>query len=90
MTARRPRECCLRSQSEGQEPEQWPASELTPCVFHGHSFGLSAALGPDMSHVSAFVNGTPFYSAPEIALTGRVTQASDAYSYGVIMVELYK
>ena len=43
-----------------------------------------------MSHVSAFVNGTPFYSAPEIALTGRVTQASDAYSYGVIMVELYK
>ena len=57
---------------------------------HGCSFGLSAALGPEKLHVSAFVNGTPFYTAPEIALTGRVTQASDAYSFGVVMVEMYK
>ena len=58
--------------------------------MHCRSFGLSAALGPGKTHVSAFMNGTPFYSAPEIALTGRVTQASDAYSYGILMVEMYK
>ena len=43
-----------------------------------------------MSHISAFGIGTAFYSAPEIVISGRVTQASDAYSYGILMVELYR
>ena len=33
--------------------------------------------------------GTPFYVAPEIALTGQSTKSSDVYSFGVVMTELY-
>ena len=30
------------------------------------------------------------HAAPEIALTGRMTKASDVYSFGMLMTELYR
>ncbi|KAL6616200.1 hypothetical protein ACP70R_038470 [Stipagrostis hirtigluma subsp. patula] len=52
-------------------------------------FGL-AKLGPvgDMSHVSTRVMGTYGYCAPEYAMTGRLTKASDIYSFGVVLLEI--
>jgi len=51
-------------------------------------FGLAINLGPTATHVSNFTSGTPFYCAPEVALNGRTTKASDAFSFGVVMAEL--
>lgn len=48
-------------------------------------FGLSAALGPDATHVSNFRAGTRPYMAPEVAAECRMTRASDIYSLGVVM-----
>ncbi|KAF5827963.1 kinase-like domain-containing protein [Dunaliella salina] len=52
-------------------------------------FGLSTNLGPHATHASNFTGGTPYYAAPEVAMTGRTSKASDAFSFGVIMAELY-
>ena len=54
------------------------------------SFGLSHSVDPLKSHVSGYHLGTPFYAAPEIALTGKVTKSSDVFSFGILMAEIYK
>ena len=51
-------------------------------------FGLSAMMDPNKTHVSNFRHGTPFYMAPEI-FSGQTTTASDVFSYGMLMTELY-
>ncbi|GAV75813.1 Pkinase domain-containing protein [Cephalotus follicularis] len=52
-------------------------------------FGL-ARLGPPegLTHVSTAVVGTMGYAAPEYIQTGRLTYASDVWSYGVFLYEL--
>ncbi|XP_019101820.1 PREDICTED: serine/threonine-protein kinase CDG1-like [Camelina sativa] len=52
-------------------------------------FGL-AKFGPSegRSHVSTRVMGTHGYCAPEYASTGKLTQKSDIYSFGVVLLEL--
>lgn len=52
-------------------------------------FGL-ARLGPSdgLSHVSTAVVGTIGYAAPEYVQTGRLTNKSDVWSYGVFLYEL--
>ena len=51
-------------------------------------FGLSAMVDPKKTHVSNFRHGTPFYMSPEI-FQGQTTPASDVFSYGMLMTELY-
>ncbi|KAF5843451.1 kinase-like domain-containing protein [Dunaliella salina] len=51
-------------------------------------FGLAINLGPTATHVSNISTGTPFYCAPEVPLNGRATQASDVFSFGVVMAEV--
>ena len=51
-------------------------------------FGLSAMMDPKKTHVSNFRHGTPFYMAPEI-FNGQTTTASDVFSFGMLMTELY-
>lgn len=54
-------------------------------------FGFSH-LGPtdfDATHVSTQVKGTAGYLDPEYLKTFRLTQKSDVYSYGVLLVELF-
>lgn len=54
-------------------------------------FGFSR-LGPtdfDATHVSTQVKGTAGYLDPEYLKTHRLTQKSDVYSYGVLLVELF-
>jgi serine/threonine protein kinase len=52
-------------------------------------FGL-ARLGPPqgLTHVSTAVVGTMGYAAPEYVQTGRLTNKSDVWSYGVFLYEL--
>ncbi|PKA59343.1 putative LRR receptor-like serine/threonine-protein kinase RKF3 [Apostasia shenzhenica] len=51
-------------------------------------FGLARYAPEGVSHVSTRVAGTLGYVAPEYALYGQLTEKSDVFSYGVVMLEL--
>lgn len=51
-------------------------------------FGLSKILDPEATHATTRVAGTYGYIAPEYAMTGRVSNKSDVYSYGIMLLEL--
>ncbi|KAL6850521.1 hypothetical protein ACP4OV_021148 [Aristida adscensionis] len=51
-------------------------------------FGLARIQAGGDSHVSTRVMGTFGYLAPEYATSGRVTDRSDVFSYGVVLLEL--
>ncbi|XP_020586286.1 probable LRR receptor-like serine/threonine-protein kinase RKF3 [Phalaenopsis equestris] len=51
-------------------------------------FGLAKFTPEGSSHVSTRVAGTLGYIAPEYALFGQLTEKSDVFSYGVVMLEL--
>lgn len=51
-------------------------------------FGLSRLLGTSETHATTGVAGTFGYLAPEYAMTCRVSDKSDVYSYGVVLLEL--
>ena len=50
-------------------------------------FGLVAELAPALSQDDVELSGTPAYMAPERALNGPLTEASDWYSVGVMLFE---
>lgn len=50
-------------------------------------FGL-AKLAGDVTHVTTRVMGTFGYMAPEYASSGKLTEKSDVFSYGVVLLEL--
>ncbi|KAG2453164.1 hypothetical protein HYH02_002489 [Chlamydomonas schloesseri] len=52
-------------------------------------FGLSMRLDKDETHVSNAFHGTLAYMAPETLLNGHVSRASDVYSFGILLYELY-
>ncbi|GAX73134.1 hypothetical protein CEUSTIGMA_g587.t1 [Chlamydomonas eustigma] len=68
--------------------KQDPRTGLLECKIT--DFGLCMTLEPDKSHVSGFSNGTPFYMAPEIGSMKKGTKASDVFSFGIVVIELYK
>ncbi|KAJ4955499.1 hypothetical protein NE237_012282 [Protea cynaroides] len=51
-------------------------------------FGFAKFTPEGMTHVSTRVAGTAGYVAPEYALYGFLTERSDVYSYGVVLLEL--
>ncbi|PNH09437.1 Serine/threonine-protein kinase ULK1 [Tetrabaena socialis] len=68
-----------------REPEE-PALRLTAKVA---DFGLSLPLEVGATHASCRFQGTPLYSAPEVLLEGRQSPQADAWSFGLILVELF-
>ncbi|KAM0899641.1 hypothetical protein ACQ4PT_021162 [Festuca glaucescens] len=51
-------------------------------------FGLAKLASDNNTHVSTRVMGTFRYLAPEYASSGRLTEKSDVFSYGVVLLEL--
>lgn len=51
-------------------------------------FGLSRLLGNSETHATTGVAGTFGYVAPEYAMTCRLSEKADVYSYGVVLLEL--
>ncbi|XP_015584541.2 LRR receptor-like serine/threonine-protein kinase RPK2 [Ricinus communis] len=51
-------------------------------------FGLSRLLGTSETHATTGVAGTFGYVAPEYAMTCRLSEKADVYSYGVVLLEL--
>ncbi|KAM1058973.1 hypothetical protein ACFX2B_023554 [Malus domestica] len=51
-------------------------------------FGLARLLGTSETHATTGVAGTIGYIAPEYAMTCRVSDKANVYSYGVVLLEL--
>ncbi|MQM04848.1 hypothetical protein Taro_037648 [Colocasia esculenta] len=51
-------------------------------------FGLAKFAPEGVSHFSTRVAGTMGYVAPEYALYGQLTERSDVYSFGIVLLEL--
>lgn len=58
--------------------------------FEAHltDFGIAKRLCTSKSHTSTYVMGTIGYIDPEYARTSRLTEKSDVYSYGIVLLEL--
>ncbi|XP_027931027.1 cold-responsive protein kinase 1-like [Vigna unguiculata] len=51
-------------------------------------FGLARLLPEDQSHLSTRFAGTLGYTAPEYAIHGQLSEKADAYSFGVVLLEI--
>ncbi|XWS45255.1 hypothetical protein CRYUN_Cryun15aG0120700 [Craigia yunnanensis] len=51
-------------------------------------FGLAKLLGSESSYITTRVMGTFGYVAPEYASTGMLNERSDAYSFGILIMEI--
>ncbi|XP_007051340.2 PREDICTED: LRR receptor-like serine/threonine-protein kinase RPK2 [Theobroma cacao] len=67
-----------------------PSNILLDNNFNAYlsDFGLARLLGTSETHATTDVAGTFGYVAPEYALTCRVSDKADVYSYGVVLLEL--
>ncbi|KAK3027502.1 hypothetical protein RJ639_040217 [Escallonia herrerae] len=55
---------------------------------HLTDFGIAKSLCTSKSHTSTYIMGTIGYIDPEYARTSRLTEKSDVYSYGIVLLEL--
>lgn len=67
-----------------------PSNILLDNNFNAYlsDFGLARLLGTSETHATTDVAGTFGYVAPEYAMTCRVSDKADVYSYGVVVLEL--
>ncbi|OVA06828.1 Protein kinase domain [Macleaya cordata] len=58
--------------------------------FEAHltDFGIAKSLCISKTHTSTYIMGTIGYIDPEYARTSRLTEKSDIYSYGIVLLEL--
>ncbi|KAF7848282.1 hypothetical protein BT93_L2134 [Corymbia citriodora subsp. variegata] len=51
-------------------------------------FGLARSIAPDKSHLSTGIAGTFGYMAPEYLVRGQLTERTDVYAFGVLVLEI--
>eukprot|EP01018_Ginkgo_biloba_P000555 Gb_27433 [translate_table: standard] len=51
-------------------------------------FGVSKLIASNITHVSTEIKGTTGYLDPEYFSVGHLTEASDVYSFGIVLLEL--
>ena len=51
-------------------------------------FGFARLIPDGATQVTANVKGTLGYVAPEYAISGKVTESCDVYSFGILLLEL--
>ncbi|URE20681.1 STYKc [Musa troglodytarum] len=51
-------------------------------------FGIAKHFSDEKTHISTVVKGTHGYLSPEYVSTGKLTDKSDVFSYGVLLLEL--
>lgn len=58
--------------------------------FEAHltDFGIAKSLCTSKTYTSTYIMGTIGYIDPEYARTSRLTEKSDVYSYGIVLLEL--
>ncbi|XAR70962.1 Non-specific serine/threonine protein kinase [Bertholletia excelsa] len=66
-----------------------PNNVMLDSDFNAHlgDFGLARLL-QNRASVTTMIAGTPGYLAPEVSYTGRATPESDAYSFGMVVLEV--
>ena len=57
-----------------------PAKPGLPYTCKVADFGLSLHMQPGQTHVSNLFQGTPYYVAPELLLSGRLAKSADVYA----------
>ncbi|GIL70580.1 hypothetical protein Vretimale_3701 [Volvox reticuliferus] len=64
-----------------------PGTPLEFCLKVA-DFGLSVRMSEGESHMSNLFQGSPYYCAPEVVLSGKVGKSADIYSFGIMLWEL--
>ncbi|GLI58764.1 hypothetical protein VaNZ11_000344 [Volvox africanus] len=64
-----------------------PGTPLEFCLKVA-DFGLSVRMSEGASHMSNLFQGSPYYCAPEVVLSGKVGKSADIYSLGIMLWEL--
>ncbi|KAI5665221.1 hypothetical protein M9H77_24544 [Catharanthus roseus] len=67
-----------------------PENILLDAAFHAlvSDFGLSKLMGKEESRVVTNIRGTKGYLAPEWILENGISEKSDVYSYGMVLLEI--
>ncbi|PNH07111.1 Dual specificity protein kinase shkD [Tetrabaena socialis] len=71
------------------EPILEPGESALRLTAKVADFGLSLPLEVGATHASCRFQGTPLYSAPEVLSEGRQSPQADAWSFGLVLVELF-
>ncbi|XP_010532281.1 PREDICTED: cysteine-rich receptor-like protein kinase 1 [Tarenaya hassleriana] len=58
---------------------------LTPKIA---DFGLARSVGPDKTYTNTGIAGTLGYLAPEYLIKGQLTEKTDVYAFGVLILEI--
>ncbi|KAF3509519.1 hypothetical protein F2Q69_00003759 [Brassica cretica] len=75
--------CCRKKKKKNQMPYYASNGYAT-----GKDFGLAKLSQDNVTHVSTRIMGTFGYLAPEYASSGKLTDRSDVFSFGVMLLEL--